>query len=228
LPGREPELALLDAALAETARGAGGCLVLTGMAGIGKTSLLATAAAKVEALGLALAQGRATELDRVAPLTTLTNALRQTRPHPLDLAALADRGGGAFWYIDQISEVLEEYVAQRPLVVLLDDAQWADELSAMALRSLVPALASSPLRWLLARRAGPRDTPAQAVVDWLVETGAAQVEIEHPLPPGGPRPVRRPPRGVPDQTVLTLASRADGNPSCSGSRNRSPGTDRSS
>jgi len=46
-----------------------------------------------------------------------------------------------------------------------------DELSALAVRELVPALASSPVRWLLAGRSpqAELDTPGRQTLDWLSE-----------------------------------------------------------
>jgi len=44
------------------------------------------------------------------------------------------------WYIDRIAEALEHYTADTPIVVVIDDAQWTDEFSVLALRVLVHTL----------------------------------------------------------------------------------------
>jgi hypothetical protein len=53
----------------------GGCVIVDGVAGIGKSHLPAAAMALGRSRGLAIGAGRATELDRVAPLSTLLTAL---------------------------------------------------------------------------------------------------------------------------------------------------------
>src|SRR5262249_6441169 len=96
---------------------------------------------------------------------------------------------------------------------IIDDAQWTDEFSALALRVLVPALSSSPVRWLLARRPVPATSAAQDCVDWLVEQqGATQVHLK----PLGDAAIGRPCdhvlRSAADATVLEQATRSQGNP----------------
>lgn len=210
--GREQELAMLSRLLSATAGGAGGCAVLTGAPGIGKTRLLADAHEQARALGLAVAPGRAIELDRAAPLRSLLTAVRVAEPVPVDLAALQEHRGDRLWYVDRLGEALEEYVARRPLVILVDDAHWCDELSSLALRVLVARLSSTPLLWLLARRPVPASSPGQDAIDWLVQEGADEVR----LGPLGEQAVTALCANVlgaqPDATVLALAAGGKGNP----------------
>jgi predicted ATPase len=91
LVGREEETAALSAALAATRAGSGGCVVITGPAGIGKTRLLEAAVDEARELGLGVAVGRATALDRATSLTTLATALRRAEPVPIDIAEIANR-----------------------------------------------------------------------------------------------------------------------------------------
>ncbi len=211
LVSRDREVAALRAALAATAAGTGGCLVLTGPAGIGKTRLVDLAVAEAAGAGIAVAPGRATELDRVAPLTTLVTALQRCRPDVIDLSDLREHDADRFWYIDRLGQILEDFVAKRPLLVAIDDAQWADEFSVLALRSLVPALASSPLRWLFARRSVP-PSAVQDTIDWLIEESAEQVHLG-PLDDEGVSQLCSHALGATaDATVLALATRGGGNP----------------
>ncbi|TMM36688.1 MAG: LuxR family transcriptional regulator [Actinobacteria bacterium] len=211
--GRDRELAMLHDVLAATANGTGGCAVLTGAPGIGKTRLLADVSEHARALGLAVAPSRAIELDRAAPLRSLLSAVGAAGPRPVDLAPLRDNPGDRLWYAERLGDALEAYVAEQPLVIVLDDAHWCDELSALALRVLVPRLASSPLRWMLARRPVPADSPAQDAIDWLVsEDTAAELRLG-PLDDDAVQALCANVLGAaPDATVLALAAAGKGNP----------------
>ncbi|HLU74795.1 MAG TPA: LuxR C-terminal-related transcriptional regulator [Nonomuraea sp.] len=168
--GRREPLALIRRTLAAGA----GCVLVEGPAGIGKSRLLAESARLGREHGLTVAVGRATELDRVAPLSTLRSALAGVVPvEPGDYPSAGVRppvepGGDPFSGVGLIGSALERL--DGPLLVTLDDVQWADELSLLALRRLVPG--GAPVVWLLARR----PLPEQEALDRLE---AARV----PLPP---------------------------------------------
>ncbi|HKS99194.1 MAG TPA: AAA family ATPase, partial [Rugosimonospora sp.] len=212
LVGRGAELDELCEMLHRTAAGAGGCAVLTGPPGIGKTRLLEEVTRRAGELGLATAAGRASELDRVMPLTTLVSTLSRCRPEPVELGALRDQAEDRHWYVERLREALEEYAARRPLLVVLDDAQWTDEFSVLALRVLVPGLASSPVRWLLARRPVPATSAAQHAIDWLVDNGAVEMRLG-PLDEESVTELCGNVLGAtPDATVLLTAASGHGNP----------------
>ncbi|UUV31548.1 LuxR C-terminal-related transcriptional regulator [Amycolatopsis roodepoortensis] len=211
LVGRVEEVAAIHAAIDATARGLGQCLVVEGMAGIGKSRLLSEGTEYAAGLELSVVTGRATELDRVAPLNVLLGALRPVLPvPPAEIGAGAEHNG--FWLIDRLGALIEDQVRTRPMLVVLDDVQWADELTALALRVLVPALASSPVCWVLARRPLPERAPGQEAVDWLLAEGAPRLQLE---------PLRRDCvaelcsellGAAPDEQLLAFAERSDGNP----------------
>ncbi|MCC8244966.1 AAA family ATPase [Saccharothrix sp. NEAU-S10] len=213
--GRDEWLADIAVTLTEVAQGKGGCVVVEGLAGVGKSRLLAAAAEQAVAKGMVVAEARHTELDRIAPLGALLRALRATVPQVLDadaVEALSDLRGSRFYQLDRLGELIEEFAGRQSLLVLLDDAQWADELTALALRTLVPALRSSGVLWLIARRPQPAGSHAGEAVDWLVSEGARRLTLG-PLPPAE---VRRLCSLVldaePDPEVLLLAERGGGNP----------------
>jgi DNA-binding CsgD family transcriptional regulator len=214
LIGREPVLAELRTVLAETARGTGSCVVVEGLAGIGKSRVLAEAAAHATGLGLTVATGRATELDRVAPLTALLAALRSSVP-PLVGDFSFDLHGaenGGYRLVDRLEGVLAEQATSHPLLIVLDDAQWADELTALALRVLIPALRTSPVCWLLARRPLPARAPGQDAIGSLVEEGATRLRLG-PLPADAVAELCTDLLDArPDNGILVLAERASGNP----------------
>lgn len=212
LVGREPVMSELHGMLERTAGGAGGCVVLQGSAGIGKSRLLQAAASHAGTLGMAVAAGRATELDRIAPLTTLMTALRNTTPDPIEVAELIGQEGSRFWLVDRLGELIENHVRSRSMLVVVDDAHWTDELSALALRVLVPALSSSPVRWLLARRPAPERSSGQEAINWLIGEGVPVIHLD-PLPDEAIAELcANALQARPDATMLTLAGRTGGNP----------------
>ncbi|MFI9839595.1 ATP-binding protein [Nonomuraea sp. NPDC051941] len=199
LVGRTDALGVVGGVLAAGS----GCVVVEGPAGIGKSRLLEEAAARARVRGTAVVLGRATELDRVAPLSTLL------RPLTSDGGPLGPGfGGDGFRVIERVGEVVERFTRTRPLAIVLDDVQWADELTCLALRQLVPGLAGSPVVWLLGRRPLPR----QEAVDRLIEEGARRV----PLPPLGPEEAAelgaRLLGAAPGPSVLELVRGSGGNP----------------
>jgi DNA-binding CsgD family transcriptional regulator len=214
LVGRDAELSVLRSALEATAQGSGGCEVLAGQPGIGKSRLIEEARLIAADLGITVAAGGAIELDRVAPARTLTSALRTLGGEVSALGRSPVDGPGepALPYIDDLAEALDRYARSRPLLVAIDDMQWADELSALALRILVPTLAASPVRWLLAHRPVPARTAGQETVGWLVTEGAREL----PLGRLGEDAVKQLCShllgATADATVLALTGRARGNP----------------
>ena len=198
------------------AKGAGRCLVIEGPAGIGKSTFLQKAAEMAADNDMMVAAGRATTLDRVAPMRALMAPLRRTLGQSalieLDLIDVNGADGNPFWLVDTLGDLIEEHARNRPLLIALDDAHWADELTTLALRALVPALAESPVLWLLARRPVPADTLAQPVIDWLARETGHQLTLQ-PLEEDAVHELCARLLGAsPDPSVLALGARTRGNP----------------
>jgi len=200
------------------ADGEGGVIVVEGPPGIGKSRLLDAASAEAGALGIVVAAGQATELDRLAPLSPLLTALRNSDPPVVgeaDWTALCNSSGpetNRYLLIDRLLDVIERYVRGRALLVVLDDAQWADEMTALTLRMLIPGLQSSPVLWLLARRSAPTRSPAHETLDWLLDQGAQRISLGPLTDDSVAELCREMLGGTPDESVLSLASGCGGNP----------------
>jgi len=177
--GRARELAVIRRALDETADGAGGCLLLYGPAGIGKSHLLRVATELAGPLKIAVACREAFKLDLAAPLVTLAGTLRTCEPATTEFDWLAERPEGEDQYhtLERLRASLENAAARSPLLIVIDDAHWMDELSALAIRELVPALASSPVRWLFASRPTSRETPGRQTLAWLARDWTTPVQV---------------------------------------------------
>jgi tetratricopeptide (TPR) repeat protein len=142
---REAELAAIDSSLRATAAGEGGPLLIEGEAGAGKTALLEEGVRRAEALGITTLRARGGEYEREFPY----GVVRQLLEPALDradggvrlagsaaMAAPAFEGTGAedpfsiqhglYWMVAELAE-------SAPLLIAVDDAQWADTASLQAL-----------------------------------------------------------------------------------------------
>ena len=171
LVGRDAELARLRQAAASAAAGAGGLLLVTGEAGIGKTSLIDAALRGIRP-SLAWAWGTCREGSGVPGLWPWAEVLRSCQeaglvaeaeePAAVALGALAafgereaadaDESLERFRVFDAVGRTLRRAAADRPLAVVLDDLHWADAGSLRLLRFLAPDLHRSRLLVLGAYR----------------------------------------------------------------------------
>jgi DNA-binding CsgD family transcriptional regulator len=114
--------------------------------------------------------------------------------------------------IECIRTVLEQASGQRPLLIALDDVQWADSATLLALGSLPVQLFSYPIAWVLARRLLPASAQLQGAIGRLAEAGAGRLHLG-PLDTAAAVALAADSLGVsPDTDVAALVARAEGNP----------------
>lgn len=159
--GRDHEADRIRHALAQARQGVSSTLVLRGDAGIGKTALLRFAAQ--EGAGMLLLSAQGVEFESDVPLSGLHELLRPALgsldrvPPPLAAALRSAFGLGERILTDRLVigaatlELLSAY-AERPLLVLVDDAQWLDRASAEALAFSARRLLADPIAVLVAVR----------------------------------------------------------------------------
>ena len=169
LRGRDRELAAVATSLRrvrDTGRGA--VIHLCGEPGIGKTALVQAIAAEAAEAGFAVGSGKAEELHQIAAGGPLLVALR-SGPDPLldadTFMGLAPLHPQPVWLIDRVASVLEDLAARTPVLIAIDDAQWADQVTRFALDTLPGRLAGSPVVWLIASRDVHPGAPAAATVE---------------------------------------------------------------
>src|SRR5260221_12647912 len=143
LRGRRQQCRALDALLADVRAGRSRVLVIRGEAGIGKTALLEYAAETAQDFRVARAEGVESEMELpFAALHQLCGRMldRLDRlPGPQRDAlevAFGLRSGGApdrFLVGLAVLGLLSEGAADRPLLCLVDEAQWLAQASAQAL-----------------------------------------------------------------------------------------------
>jgi DNA-binding SARP family transcriptional activator len=166
--GREQELARLRTAVDNVCDGRGGAVWLEGDFGVGKSELITTALADLPR-PCQIGWTRAEQLSRRIPLQVMAGCLGIDQisddPRRTALAsALYGRTNTSSIYngqdvaqagVGQMLALLEELCAQAPLVLVVDDIQWADEASVLLWQRLVTATRQLPLLLIAAVRPVP-------------------------------------------------------------------------
>ncbi|MGV9699537.1 helix-turn-helix transcriptional regulator [Streptomyces sp. NPDC003470] len=167
LRGRERELGELREVVASVPRTGGGALALIqGEPGIGKSTLLAEAVAGSRTAGFWVGLGKADELHHIVPLSSLASCVLHGDEPLLSGDALTDLArhhDQRIWLLERLAEAIEARAARGPVLIALDDVQWADPLSRFALTQLPVRLRTSPVLWLLTGRLEPAG-PAEEIV----------------------------------------------------------------
>jgi DNA-binding CsgD family transcriptional regulator len=170
LVGREAELAVLADSLAAALDGLPQVVVCEGEAGIGKTRLAQELVGVAERRGVLWVWGSAAETSGAPPFWPWCQVLRALAGR-VDLQALAGQhrldaelarvapdvvsaeppaaGSGSaedrFRQFDAVARLLREVCLQAPLLVVLDDAHWADEASLLLLHHVTRVLTDERL-----------------------------------------------------------------------------------
>ncbi|MEU9978167.1 AAA family ATPase [Streptomyces sp. NPDC051014] len=202
--GRVAELARLDGLLGAVDGGGPQVLVLTGEPGAGKSTLVDRAAQRGRELGFGILRVRGSEGESGLGLSGVHQLLHPLLPGDGLPAAHRDAldrafGPGAAEYelrLDQLSlcvgvlALIGAAAARRPLLLLVDDAQWLDLGSVDVLAFLARRLEGRPVVLLLAAREEgvparfDRDFP-QLTVGPLGRTAAGRLLDAQPDPPRG-------------------------------------------
>ena len=181
--GRGPELAAVGALLAAARQGRGGALLVTGEAGVGKTRLLAHACA-VQASDFLVLSGACLPLSSLSvPLLPLRAAVRTVppdqRPRVLTGSGQDDLGPAAL----QIDSWLDDRCERGPVVLVVDDLQWADQSTLDVLMCVLAGLPTRALAVLATVRRGEGEVPTgHRLRRWLADVrrlpGFAQLTVD--------------------------------------------------
>src|SRR5258706_7003192 len=185
LRGRGQHCSTLDGLLAEVRAGRSRVLVIRGEAGIGKTALLDYAAETAPDFRVARAEGVESEME--LPFAALhqlcgrmlgrLGALPGPQCDALGVAFGLRAGGAAGRFLVGLAVLglVSEVAAGRPLLCLVDDAQWLDQASAQALAFVARRLDAESVALLF----GTRDRAGEgglAGLPGLVVAGLADAD----------------------------------------------------
>jgi DNA-binding CsgD family transcriptional regulator len=169
LRGRADECARLDALLGAVGRGKSGALVLRGEAGMGKTALLDYAASQGEVCTVVRAVGVESEME--LPFASLhqlclplLEGLEQLPPPQRDALRTAfglspSAGPDQFLVGLAVLTLLSNAAEGRPVICLVDDAQWLDRCSAQVLSFVARRLQAESVLMLFTER--DQDQPTE-------------------------------------------------------------------
>jgi tetratricopeptide (TPR) repeat protein len=166
--GRDAVLAAASAVLGDAEEGAGQFLLVSGEAGIGKSSVLAALIEQAEDSGAVILRGFCWEGTGVPPYWPWSQVMRATglsgadlgaaarlvddspaSDAPMDSAAAVD---AQFRLFEAVATCLRDLSEQRFVTVAIDDLHWADDSSLRLLGFLSKALAGSAVLVLGAYR----------------------------------------------------------------------------
>ena len=164
--GRTRECAQIDRLLAGARRGTSGAVAVLGEPGIGKTALLEYAAERAVAGRADVLSARGVPLEAKVPFGGLLELLRPAldelhrlpRAHAAALRGALDHGARSererYLVGTATLSLLCACSERRPLLVLVDDAQWFDEPSLAALVFAARRLLGEAVVVMLAARTG--------------------------------------------------------------------------
>jgi DNA-binding SARP family transcriptional activator len=240
LVGRGQELAQLCDALREAMAGTARLVLVEGEPGIGKTRLLEEVGATAAGAGAVVLWGRCHEgegapafwpwlpvvRELVAALpegeraaTTageLGRLLGVASPPEPEVGAGPVPGGGRFPLFDAVAGLLERCAAAAPVVVLLDDLQWADVASLELFGFLAQRLGSARVLAVGSLReleVGRNDAVVAAVATAMRRPGTRRLHL-HGVDPAATGVLVERAAGAPASaaTVAAIHARSDGNP----------------
>jgi predicted ATPase len=188
LVGRSAELDQIRLAVRQVAGGTGQAILVTGEAGIGKTRVVAEGLDGARRLGVQAFRGAAEELERRRPFGAIADCLDiGGSPPDRERAAITrllagDLGvidGGwfgetpqaEFRVVEAVVALVEELSARSPLMVAVEDLQWADPSTLLVLHRLGRRVGQLPVLLVGTARPVPRSQ------SWSGATGdCARVE----------------------------------------------------
>ena len=230
LRGRDDQIGELRSAVDSAMSGRLSVVVIEGEAGIGKTRLLDQALQIAGESGCQVATAKAEEMEHGRPFGVIAAALGCARDAPdgrrATIANLIsahdgrDHGpltvssdpGLQFRVVDALCDLVESLATDRPLVLALDDLQWADPSSLVTLGALARTALGMPVALIACCRPFPRPPAMLRLFESLENAGLRRIELSQ-LEDGDVRDVVAEVVGAtPGPGLLGVVAGASGNP----------------
>jgi DNA-binding CsgD family transcriptional regulator len=200
---RDEELAALDEAIEAAAEGRGSVTLVRGPAGIGKSELLAVTAGRAADRGIEVLAAKGGEFERSfgfgiarqlfaarledkderaallqGAAALAAPALFVEGPGPDDEQPAVSMGDPAAPIQHGLHWLVADLAERAPLLIEVDDLQWADPESASWLLYLARRISDLPVLLLLALREGEPDTEQEVVMALEQEPGSRTLRPE--------------------------------------------------
>ena len=211
MQGREAEYETVLGLLESTRQGEGKVLLVEGGPGTGKSLLLAAARRQAEERGFSVRAATAGKLSQSTPLAPLLAVVHAIRAPP----GSARQPGAAVTPAASAGLVLtrlEELASAGPVLVTVDDVQWADPATMQAFQSMRRLLSSHALSWILTMGTSPNASNAEFLFDALEGDGAARITLGPLVHEAQVALIGEVLGAVPDAKLIELAADASGNP----------------
>ena len=243
--GRAPLLAALDGVLDQSIAGTGRTILLAGEAGIGKTRLAHEAKRRAGDLGMAILEGHCFEPDRTVPYSPVLDLLRALLagraaddvanllgPAAPELANLlpelaepltsrvrspaVDPQPAKRRLFEAVTQLLFGLGAPRPLLVVVEDLHWSDDISLELLLQMARRSVNAGVLVLLTYR---NEEVGASLSRFLADLDRERLGIELNVPRLGPSDVDAMVRSIfglsrpaPAELLHVLFALSEGNP----------------
>lgn len=181
--GRLEKLKKIESILVQARNGRPSSCLVEGEPGIGKSLLLAKGKEGARSYGFQVFSAGASAFETDRPFGLLHDALsplRGTETGPWQLATVEDPVGGDGHFLgrEALIDLIERAAMTAPVLMALDDLQWADASSISVLPAILQRLRDLPIAVILAFRPLPQEEDLRKAIRSLLGMGASRIDLK--------------------------------------------------